>query len=381
MESRKENILLVLGILTLLIVISGATYAYYKAQGGASDIKDVNITTATTDLFTLNIANELSLMNVNQTTLAESATNNLSTSTLATATLKANNANAADPQQYYMYLVADSNPFVYTKDSNTPELLLKLEYNTSGDTYVEITNSNKASYSGVTLEGLTYKTVNSGTNREVSGWDITTAEFVKIIENRAINATQNTTTTDKYRVTITFVNLVGQNQQANTGKTYNGQLVLQKEKMVQAKYWNDGFAGSTYAFPNTPSTTYGSVTALRDGYGTDNFATYPFYIKTTTEHQACLYYNNKEFCMKPNYLVSGDSDGKQTKAKLKADIENAFGITIASYNCSGFSDATYCYVNYNRGFSCAALSNGDVRCINDKEQCHIYSNGVAECHL
>ncbi len=87
-QNKKTVALLVIGVLTLILTVSGATYAFYEAQGGIFDSDNVNVTAATTDLFTLEIANSLNLTNINQTTMAESAISNLSASTLATATLK-----------------------------------------------------------------------------------------------------------------------------------------------------------------------------------------------------------------------------------------------------------------------------------------------------
>ena len=48
-EMKKTMLLSVVGVLTLITLVAGATYAYFKAQGGEGGSSDVNVITATTD--------------------------------------------------------------------------------------------------------------------------------------------------------------------------------------------------------------------------------------------------------------------------------------------------------------------------------------------
>jgi hypothetical protein len=223
-------------VIVLLIFVVGVTYAYFTTQGNTGTSQSIDLNTSTTDYFKLSISNELSLPAITQTIMAMDKESNPSASTTATATLIANNTTDAETQNYYMYLVASDNQFVYTsKDTSKPELLLKVEYDDGSDNYTEITNENLSNYDGVTLKDLSYKTVNSGSSRETSGWDITTATFVEIINNRAINAAKNSTTIDNFKLTLIFVNLSDTNQLENTGKSYNGEIKLQKEAIEESE--------------------------------------------------------------------------------------------------------------------------------------------------
>ena len=138
-------------------------------------------------------------------------------------------------------------------------------------------------------------------------------------------------------------------------------------------YWNGGFNDTIYTSTRVPtgtglSGTYQTREQLATAYS--NWSNAPIYIKTTkvngtvTGHEACLWYNNREFCIAPNYWtgtigVSNATEGANTKAKLKADMENALGITIADSSCNSSTNDAYC----NAGdFYCNANSTGTVSC-------------------
>ena len=48
-NEKKVLVLSIIGIITLIIAVVGATYAYFQAQGGGSSNTDVNVITSTTD--------------------------------------------------------------------------------------------------------------------------------------------------------------------------------------------------------------------------------------------------------------------------------------------------------------------------------------------
>ena len=54
-EKRKKVILLIVGIVTILIVTIGATYAYFRAQLGTGGNVQVGATTGTTDHLTFSL--------------------------------------------------------------------------------------------------------------------------------------------------------------------------------------------------------------------------------------------------------------------------------------------------------------------------------------
>ena len=149
-------------------------------------------------------------------------------------------------------------------------------------------------------------------------------------------------------------------------------------------YWNDNFSGTTYTSTQIPTGTelngtYQTREQLATAY--TDWEDTPVYIKTTkvngtvTGHTACLWYNNREFCMAPNYW---DTDGATTIAKLKADMENVLGITIADSSCSFSTIFAICDAGV---FPCGAGSLGFVHCGSDvtNESCFVDGSGNARC--
>ena len=61
MKNKKTIILSVIAIITLLILIIGATYAYFQASGGTGTNTDVRVTTYTTDVFNFEVGNDISI--------------------------------------------------------------------------------------------------------------------------------------------------------------------------------------------------------------------------------------------------------------------------------------------------------------------------------
>ena len=162
---------------------------------------------------------------------------------------------------------------------------------------------------------------------------------------------------------------------------------------VSFVYWNDNFNSVTCTNSQVPTGTglrgvYQSRETLVTAYGS-NFADSQIYIKTTkvnetiTGHTSCLYYNNREFCISPNYWtgtigVEDDIEGTNTKVKLKNDMENALGITIADSSCYSEADSAKCDAGI---FYCRAFSNGAVYCHAHffYGGCTVYGSGNACC--
>ena len=150
-------------------------------------------------------------------------------------------------------------------------------------------------------------------------------------------------------------------------KTYINPELIKWAKLVH-KYWNDDFEGNYYYFFGSPEDVYATRAELETAYGSSNFANSPIYIRSAFKenyaiyHEACFWYNNKEFCLAPNYWVGDSQDqtnGATTKAKIKADMEAALGITFADGDCSSNNNEAGCHVD---GFGCGALNTGEVYC-------------------
>ena len=222
-NEKKALVLSAVAIITLIVVVIGATYAYFQAQGGGSGNTNVNVQTATTDNLSFQIGESISIT-ANQEDFG-SGMPNKSGSTTASATLTANNATNNATRNYYIYLDITSNDFEYTTINNQAELLLK------------ITDPDGAE---VTTLGSLERKKSGG----VTGFDITSYDrLIAIADNYEITSTG--TTTQDWTVEVIFVNL-DSDQNANTGKTFNANLIIQEEE-ITTNYLSDYIINEVYA--------------------------------------------------------------------------------------------------------------------------------------
>ena len=209
---KKSLYFTIIAIVTIVLMVGGATYAYFAAQGGGFTSEDATVTSNTTDLLTFQIDQDISF-HVTQADFA-SGGNNKSGQATATATLIPNNKTGAASDHYYMYLNITSNPMVYSaaNTNEDPELM------------VQVFDGNNQL---VTCPSLgEQKTV-----KGVTGYDITGVSGpVALLNNHEITASNNQTTVETWRVVITMINL-DVNQNDNTGKTIEANLVVQKNSM------------------------------------------------------------------------------------------------------------------------------------------------------
>ena len=207
-KKNKAMVLSILGILTILIFLGGASYAYFKMQGNTNSQGDVNVITATTDQLHFKISNAINL-SVSALDFKKGA-GNKSDSTTASAILTASNSVNIESttERYNIYFVIENNDFAYTTSDAKPELLLK------------VTDPN-----GNTVENI------SGLINTENGFDITTrtGSFL-LIPDYDITANRGKTTKQDWKVEVTLVNL-DTDQTKNTGKTLSGKLYVTKDKM------------------------------------------------------------------------------------------------------------------------------------------------------
>ena len=210
MEKNKKQALIfsIVGVLTLITLVVGATYAYFKAQGGEGGSSKVDVTTATTDLLTFKIDNAINI-SISQSELKKGGTD-VSDSTGAHATLTASNSKNVEKttRSYNIYFVIDTNDFEYTTQDGTPEL------------YLNVTDPN-----GNKLENIT------GLVHYDKGFDVTTRTggFL-LVPDYDIEATRGNTITQDWKVEVTFANL-DTDQSKNMGKSLSGKLFVTSDKM------------------------------------------------------------------------------------------------------------------------------------------------------
>ena len=228
MEKKKIKLFSAIALTALALLVVGATYAYFQNQYGSASNADVNVTTYTTDVLTFETGDAINI-SADQESFAQGKGNRTG-STFARATLQANNKTNTATANYYVYLKISGNDFEYSKDSSSPELLLSITDN-SGNQVTKLT-------------GLNYITVTDGSNKSISGFDITKSSgLLTLVDNKKISASPKQI--EEWNITITLVNY-NYDQNANTGKNFNGKLIIQKESMVNslASYITNLYTGT-----------------------------------------------------------------------------------------------------------------------------------------
>src|SRR5574344_1549523 len=315
-HDKRKITLIILGALIVLLTV---TYAYYMFQVGNGSKTNIDITSDTVDRLTFINGDPISLR-VNQFTLAEGSSTNVTGSTSSSANLKANSYNTTASSTYNAYFVIDSNTFTYT-NGTTPEMLLS------------ITDPTGATVTSIT--GLTYVTQNG-----VSGFDITNKDDTYVVaSNYAISENHATTgTTQTWNATVTFLNLTT-DQTGNEGKKINASLVLQKETMVIAdlKYTvaTDGTNGlaksiSAGGYDVSVSCTKGSATWSNKYWGMVAD------LSTSAKQKCAITYTTKASKTYLNTMVTGLAG--QTTGKGKVVNENG-------YRYEGFNPNNYVWFN------------------------------------
>ena len=258
MKNKKQAIILsVIASIALLVLIVGATYAYFKASGGTGTNTDVKVTTYTTDVFNFEVGNDISIY-ADATSFA-SGKGNASGSTFAKAILTANNKTNTATEHYYLYLNISNNTFLYTQNENTPELLLTIT-DAGGNAVTDITS-------------LTYKTVTDGKGTSISGYDITNKSgVITLFNNKEITASP--TKTDEWNITVTLVNY-DKDQSNNMGKKFNAKLMIQKEEFKEsvATVCSNGqtLSSCIIAMNGKDDTLYHHTSTLTNGAGDNSY--------------------------------------------------------------------------------------------------------------
>ena len=210
MKNKKAITLSVIASLILLSLIIGATYAYFQASGGDGTSANLRVTTYTTDIITFEVGSNINI-ETNATQFSQGK-GNASGTTFARATLTANNKTNSATENYNLFLNISDNTFVYSVDTNTPELILTIK--------------DKSNNEVTSIEGLTYKAVTDGKGTTIKGFDITNKNGLLTLFNKDITTTS--TTVEEWNVTVTFVNY-NKDQTKNAGKKFDAQLIISKD--------------------------------------------------------------------------------------------------------------------------------------------------------
>ena len=327
-NNKKTVILSVIAVVTLALLVVGATYAYFTAQGGNATSTNLNVTTYTTDVFTFATGDEINLK-ITQSDFA-SGKGNAVGSTFASATLTANNKTNTATEHYYVYLNIENNDFEYTINNTTPELMLTITDSEEN----EITD----------IEGLTHTTVTDGKGTTISGYDITTKSgLLTIFKNREITTTSKKE--EKWNITITFVNYDA-SQNANAGKSMSAKVMIQKEVIPQvisdvcANGENLATCITTLANKSTSSLTniYYHDSSLTNGAG-DN--SYRYAGASESVNNFVCFGTNESTCPTDNlYRIIGVFEDQVKLIKYDYANSNLLG-TDGDYSTDTYSKSSY----------------------------------------
>ena len=215
MSKKKSIILSVITIITLVLLVVGATYAYFKAQGGDPKSADIKVSSYTVDTFTFSVGNPISFT-LDQDNFASGKGNRVG-NTFAKVNLTANNKTNTATEHYYVYLNIENNTFTYSIDESTPEIIMTV----TDSTGTEITD----------IAGLTHTSVKDASGTSISGYDITNKKgLITLFNNREITATPSKE--EKWNISVTFVNYDA-SQNNNAGKSMSAKVMVQKEVIPQ----------------------------------------------------------------------------------------------------------------------------------------------------
>ena len=259
MDKNKKNaiVLSIVAVVTLIALVVGATFAYFKAQGGTGSSTEVKVTTYTTDMLTFTTGSAISLY-ADQSSFGQEK-GSLSGETFAKATLVANNKTNEATDNYYVYFNIENNTFKYTLGNDKPELILTV----TGPDGNEVTE----------ISGLTHKVVQDRENKSISGFDVTTTNgLITIANKKTITATPNAE--EQYTLKLTFVNYEG-DQTENAKSTLSAKVMIQKEKIVQtvANICKNGQSLSSCiaAMDGIDETLYHHDATLTNGAGDNSY--------------------------------------------------------------------------------------------------------------
>ncbi len=221
MENKKAVIYSTVALIALVILVVGATYAYFQNQYGSASNADVNVTTYTTDVLTFETGDAINI-SADQTSFGQEK-GSLSGETFAKATLVANNKTNEATDNYYVYFNIENNTFKYTLGEDKPELILTV----TGPDGNEVTE----------ISGLTHTIVQDRENKSISGFDVTTTNGLITIANKK-TITASPSKEEQYTLKLTFVNYEG-DQTENAKSTLSAKVMIQKEKLVFHEICND----------------------------------------------------------------------------------------------------------------------------------------------
>lgn len=202
MNKNLKRLLVIVYVLVLIVMLAGATFAYFAVIKVSNVAPTVEAGTAQTDWLIFKAGDPINIMA--DENVFGMGDGNLEESTTATAELQVSNPENEATYYYDLFLEIEENNFVYTTEYNEAELILSIS---GPDGEVK------------SIEGLEYVTAGG-----VSGFDITnkTGRYY-IARDYELSSKDNVM--QEWKVTVTFINL-DSDQEENTGKSFAGYLEI-----------------------------------------------------------------------------------------------------------------------------------------------------------
>ncbi len=206
---RRKILLICIGVLILILLVAGVTYAYFQHQIGNPASGNVGVDTDTPDNLVFDVSNDINIT-ITQFNFGPDD-GNQSDSAVASASLTANSTNDTANYTYYVYFKINTNEYVYTTQDSQTEILLKV----TAPTGQPVTS----------IEGLTY-------NSTLGGFDITEANGTfAVASNYPITSNSSTTpTVQEWNFDVTFINL-DTDQGENAGKKMDAEIIIQQDEL------------------------------------------------------------------------------------------------------------------------------------------------------
>lgn len=210
MNKKTQNLMLIAYIGALIIMVTGATYAYFTMIRVSKISPVVEVMTATTNSSLFDSGNPIY---INPTVdNFKMGMDNLTSETFASAYLKVEGSETVAQMKYNFVIDIQNNNLEYSSENKNAELLLQVT-DPSGN---QVTN----------IEGLRYVNVTDGKGEVLSGFDLTTSlgEFY-IAKDYLLTTTSEIM--QRWYVKVIYVNL-GEKQDINFDKKLEGFVKISK---------------------------------------------------------------------------------------------------------------------------------------------------------
>ncbi len=210
MNLKMRNTFLII-IIVCLISLFGVSFGYFALYVTSDAVTNTGIVSNFDKGLTFIPGEPLNLL-VTVDNFAEGG-DNVFTTTTSTVIINTDETEVDLTENYSVSFLISNNEFVYSKDVNTPEIILEI-FDYDGHTITSI-------------PGLEYVTVtDSVTNEVIAGFDITTKSGTfNINDSVSISTTYPDINSHEWNVKITYINL-DVNQAINSGNKLESELLF-----------------------------------------------------------------------------------------------------------------------------------------------------------